>query len=135
MNKLILVLCLTTGLATAQNALWIDLSGEWRMLEGEDNPEFADPAYDDSKWSSYKLPAGSNRPPAQMWLRRTAVLPDGTDKTKLALTLGTINEAYEVYVNGVRVGGTGGFTSWDYKIPRPLTFPIPGSAIPDTVAR
>ena len=114
-------LLLTAALASAQNALWVDLSGEWRMSQ-DDRPEFAAPDFDDRAWAAYRLPLSGKAPSTGMWLRRTATLPEGADRTQLALTLGTINDVYEVYVNGVRIGGTGGLLPEDYQIPRPLTF-------------
>ena len=128
MKNIIIGMLLTAGLATAQNALWVDLSGEWRMSL-EDRPEFAAPDFDDRAWAAYRLPLSGRGPSAGMWLRRTATLPDGADRTQLALTLGTINDVYEVYVNGVRIGGTGGLSREDYQIPRPLTFRIPESVL------
>ncbi len=115
----------------AQNALWIDLAGGWRANMTEDLPEFAVPDFDDRQWKSYTLPANEQQnPPDRLWLRKTVVLPDGADRTRLALTLGTVNSVYEVFVNGVRVGATGGLNRWDYRIPRLLTFDLPASVVP-----
>ncbi len=125
--KLLFGLCLAAVCTSAQNALWIDLSGPWRMTS-ENSPAFADPGFDDSQWAAYALPSRLFRPPGHMWLRRDVVLPAGTDRTQLALTLGTISDAYEVFVNGASIGATGGSSKWDFQIPRPLTFSIPASA-------
>lgn len=57
MNRLILVLFLGIVVpATAQNALWLDLSGEWRTLNADD-PRYALAEFDDSAWAKTKLPA------------------------------------------------------------------------------
>ncbi len=85
----------------AQNALYLDLSGTWR-LAGSDDPRFAQPDLDDSQWRTLALPiAGSeanNQPIPGVsriyWLRRRVELPAGTDATHLALTLGTIRDGY-----------------------------------------
>jgi sigma-B regulation protein RsbU (phosphoserine phosphatase) len=119
-KTIIIGVLLTAGLATAQNALWVNLSGDWRMSR-DDRPEFSAPDFDDRAWAAYRLPLSGMTPSAGMWLRRSATLPDGADRTQLALTLGTIND---VYVNGVRIGGTGGLSLEDHQIPRPLTFSI-----------
>jgi len=129
-RRILPALLLASAAATAQNALWIDLSGEWRALAAQDRPEFAATDFDDSKWKPYLLPSDAEDLPARLWLRRVAVLPDGVDRTQLALMLGTVNSAYEVFANGVRIGDTGGLTRRQYRIPRPLTFDIPGNVLP-----
>src|SRR4051794_6144645 len=116
----LLVLFAATLPIAAQNPLYIDLSGEWR-LSRNDRPEFATVGVDDSGWERVRLPSPAvrfQRDPA--WLRRTVDLPLGTDTAKLALTLGTIQDVFEVYVNGRRIGGSGDFESYeDAVIPRP----------------
>lgn len=53
-------------------------------------------------------------------------LPAGTDRSQLVLTVGTLQDVYEVYVNGWRIGATSSFDSFeDARIPRPMTFEIP----------
>ena len=54
MRRLI-VLFLLAASARAQTALWIDLSGEWRM-SADDRPEYAQPDFDDSGWKTVRLP-------------------------------------------------------------------------------
>jgi len=116
------------GIACAQNALYIDLSGDWRIAS-DDLPEFAGQGFDDHAWSTFRLPAGSSPYRLRCWLRRTVELPAGADRTQLALTVGVIRDIYEVYVNGVRIGGSGNFESFaDAQIPRPRTFDIPADA-------
>ena len=61
---------LVSAAAIAQNALWIDLSGEWRAITAEDRPQFAATDFDDSKWKPYLLPSDSEDLPARLWLRR-----------------------------------------------------------------
>jgi phosphoserine phosphatase RsbU/P len=129
MRLWLLALSLAACAASAQNALWIDLSGEWRMLAGRDRPEFASPDFDDSQWRPFVLPSNQTLPLGSTWLRKTTVLPDGADRTQLALTLGTVNHAYAVYVNGAFAGATGEMTRVEYRIPRPLTFAIPAGAV------
>ncbi len=125
--KWLLAFSIAAATAHGQNALWIDLSGPWRMTT-DDRPGFAGPGFDDRQWQTLVLPSSAARPPGHLWLRRTVLLPEGTDRAQLALTLGTISDAYGVFVNGVKIGATGGLSRWDFQIPRPLTFPIPSNA-------
>ena len=55
--RLIILSALLLAPGLAQNALWVDLSGEWRVT-AEDQPEFARPDFDDSKWGKRTLPTG-----------------------------------------------------------------------------
>lgn len=116
--------------AIAQNALWIDLNGTWRGADG-DRPEFSSPNFDDSAWSLIDVYANVYRQ-ANYWLRYRTTLPDGTDASRLAITLGARPEAYELYVNGIRVGATGSLKSFAVSsLPRPRTFQIPPDAVTD----
>jgi hypothetical protein len=58
MNKLLFCLLLAMPVS-AQTALWIDLSGEWRVAYG-DRAEYAAPGFDDSTWRTLTLPLGAN---------------------------------------------------------------------------
>ena len=130
--RLIILSAMLLAPAAAQNALWVDLSGEWRVT-AEDQREFARPDFDDSKWGTRTLPAGEfarGGLPSAKWFWRRVDLPPGTDRTRLAVTVGTIQNGVEVWINGQRIGATGEFTSWrDTQIARPRTFPIPASAV------
>jgi hypothetical protein len=86
----------------------IDLGPDWLFAPG-DNPAWALPAFDDADWktvstenqvSDYGI---RNTPYA--WYRIHIHLPPGTHD----LTIGTRSVAgrYEVYANGVRIGGLG----------------------------
>jgi len=127
--KRILLALLLASLTKAQNALWIDLSGDWRVLLNQDRPEFASPDFDDSAWSTLRLPVGRGRwPPGGWvetgWLRKKIELPEGTDRTQLALTLGAIQRGYEVYINGTLAASTIQPPSLRL-IFRPMTFALP----------
>ncbi len=137
MNGLAGILLLASAtVAFGQNALRVDLSGEWRWI-AEDRQEFAGAAFDDSQWRTFGLPRGFQVPLAQygdgrtVWMRRHGRVPAGTDARSLALTLGTVADVYEVWVNGQRVGHSGDFESFsEAHIPHPLTFDLPAEAIP-----
>ena len=128
MKKLLLVFALGLVVAPAQNALYLDISRDWRRIAG-DRLEYAQPGFDDRGWETVYLPKAVRRGSRVIWLRRAVDLPDGADRGRLALTIGSINDAYEVYVNGVPIGGTGGFTYDAWQLPRPRTFAIPEEAV------
>ena len=112
----------------AHEPLHIDLSGEWRMIIG-DMPEYASPEFDDSGWETIKLPLGRKHNQKEHWLRRRAELPADTDRTRLALTLGTIQNVYEVYINGLKIGGSGNYDAIEQNpIAHGRTFFIPAQS-------
>ena len=116
-----------------QNALYLDLSGPWRF-PATDDPRHAQPDLDDSQWRTLTLPIADtpsfNQPipgaPRIYWLRRRVELPTGTDRTRLALTLGAIRNGYEIYLDGKLVDSTGNLDSPELAhLPQPLTFALP----------
>jgi len=126
-NRFLLALLLVSS-AIAQNAWWIDISGEWRR-SNDDRREFASSDFDDSSWDILQLP--SRRRTTACWLRRRVEIPAGAQKAPLSLTVGTIQTVYEVYVDGRRIGETPGFDDYrQAQISRPRTFDIP----PDVLA-
>ena len=110
--------------ALAQNPLYLDLSGEWRMMQG-DQPDFARPDFDDTRWPAMQLPRRQLPPFGFAWLRRQVELPSGTDTSQLSLTLGMAAESYEVYCNGTLVASVGLFHLGRTYAARPRTFAIP----------
>lgn len=88
------------------NAAWIvDASSQgWRMHSGDD-PAFAQPGFDDSKWERIDLekkarlflPVSGGR----RWYRNTITLPSGTAPVDLLVE--GVAAATEVYVDGQRV--------------------------------
>jgi hypothetical protein len=73
----------------------------------------------------YPLPRHELPPAGTHWLERTVDLPPWTDTSRLALTIGSVNEVYEVYVNGKLIGASGEFNLWKTYVARPRTFPVP----------
>ena len=108
----------------------LDLNGDWR-LSPDDRSEYASSRWDDSKWQTLALPRGPMYFHGfSYWLRRSVAAPESMDRTQLALTLGTLQDVYEVYVNGTKIGATGDFRSFaDAQIPRPRTFDLPATAV------
>jgi sigma-B regulation protein RsbU (phosphoserine phosphatase) len=123
--RLTLTLLLLAALRlSAQSALHIDISGEWRTMRGDDS-RYAARGFDDSDWSKVQLPWTRHPDYGSYWLRRSASIPDWADTSQLVLTLGTINEIYEVYLNGTKIGASGEFSIQAKQIARPRSFPIP----------
>jgi sialate O-acetylesterase len=102
----------------------IDLHGPW-LIEIGDNPEFARPQYDDSKWETITVPGsweneGFPGYDGYAWYRKHFVFPEDMNTSHLYLKLGKIDDVDEVYLNGQRIGGMGEFppqykTAWDEK--------------------
>jgi len=127
--RIVFWILLCAGVMLGQQALYIELSGEWRQYEG-DQPAFAQPDFDDRGWSTAQLP-WQQQPTAKLfWLRRSVELPAWAAGMPLALTLGPVSPVYEVYVNGVRVGDTGPFFDDTTVHPaRSRTHLIPAAAV------
>ena len=80
----------------------IDLKGAWRVSP-DDRPEYAAADFDDGAWTVLELPRGELYfHGTKYWLRWRVELPENTDRSPLALTLGALQDVYEIYVNGVR---------------------------------
>ena len=121
-------LLLAASAAPGQQALYLDLSGEWRQHHG-DQPAYAQPGFDDRGWTVVRLPWQQQSEATLFWLRRTVDLPEWAARMPLALTLGPVSPVYEVYVNGVRIAQTGPFFDDGAVYPaRSRTHPIPPAA-------
>ena len=127
--RIVFWILLSAGVMLGQQALYIELSGEWRQYEG-DQPAFAQPDFDDQGWSTAQLP-WQQRPTYKLfWLRRSVDLPAWAAGMPLALTLGPVSPVYEVYVNGMRIGDTGPFFDDTVVHPaRSRTHLIPAAAV------
>ncbi len=91
----------------------VELKGNWKFTIG-DNPEWANPTYNDSFWESLRVPSyweeqgfyGYN---GYAWYRNMFYMPAQYKKRNLILYLGYIDDVNEVYINGKLIGRTGGF--------------------------
>ena len=138
MKSLPLLFLLALPAFTQSPTLSIDLSGDWRIQE-EDRPEFSKPDFDDRAWGVERLPLkpppftltrrGDRRPVGYWWLRRTVELPEWADVSQLAITLGGMNEVYEVFVNGNHIASAGEPRLSKTYIARPRTFAIPRDTV------
>lgn len=86
------------------------LAGAWQFKPGDD-PSWASPALDDRTWASIQVPKSWGRQGyadvyGVAWYRTRVRLPWPSDEP-LALALGKIDSAYEVFVGGRRLGGAG----------------------------
>ena len=113
------------------------LDGPWRFHAG-DSTVYASPAYEDARWETATLPApwgrtGAVRVRGFVWYRGRFSL-DRTPVAQLGLELRANGMAFEVYVDGARLGGIGDLPP-DYRartaIPAPLAIPLP-SLMPGT---
>ena len=105
--------------------------GPWRVHSG-DSTAYASPAYDDAAWETATLGApwgrtGATRLRGFAWYRGRFAL-DQTPVAQLGLEVRANGMAYEVYVDGTRLGGVGEFPP-DYRarstIPVPFAVPLP----------
>ena len=130
MRTILLLLVLFSCVLVAQPPLlFLDLSGEWRFQQA-DSPEFARPDFDDRAWETRQLPWLQLRPQETWWLRRTVTIPEWADLSSIVLTLGGMNEVYEVFVNETRIAVVGGHTIWQERVTRPRSFAVPAGLVP-----
>jgi hypothetical protein len=117
MKKSILLLGLLTALVSwRQPGDWLvlNLKGYWKFSIGDDS-EFAMPGYDDSSWDEIFVPApwedeGYHGYDGYAWYRVGFELRSSTiEEEILYLNLGYIDDVDEVYLNGEKIGFTGGF--------------------------
>jgi diguanylate cyclase (GGDEF)-like protein len=121
-SYLILGWCLTLSFAayskdinivSFENA--IDISGQWKYQVG-DNATWSNPQYNDSAWDQITVPQnwGASDIPSDvdyLWYRLKVKIDRSTvdqkDLHRLSVYVGHIMSAYEIYVNGYRLGGLG----------------------------
>ena len=108
---LALVLTLLATPAFAQPADSVRLDGPWRFRPG-DAAAWARPGLDDGAWRTLQVPgpweAGLGDYDGFGWYRRELRLPAGLADAPVGIRFGTVGDAFEVYWNGVKVGGRGG---------------------------
>ncbi|MBY0503956.1 MAG: beta galactosidase jelly roll domain-containing protein [Bryobacteraceae bacterium] len=105
---------------------------QWRVQAGDD-PRWAAPDFDDSRWEASSWPRRYSSSmeffAGTRWYRATVPIPEGVHGQPLAIAIGSLDEAYEVFADGVSIGSHG---SWEPapvgKFPAFRWFPIPASA-------
>ncbi|TLX76002.1 glycoside hydrolase [Labilibacter sediminis] len=90
-----------------------NLGGSWKFALG-DNDEWSSVEYDDSGWETIVVPSswerhGFNGYDGYAWYRTKVVITNIDADEALYLELGYIDDADEVYFNGVKIGGAGSF--------------------------
>ncbi len=90
-----------------------DLSGKWKFSLG-DNSEWKMPEFEDDNWTDIFVPSswemeGFNGYDGYAWYRRSIVIPNQYKEEALVLDMGYIDDVDEVFVNGIRIGGSGVF--------------------------
>jgi sialate O-acetylesterase len=89
----------------------VKLSGDWRFSIG-DNVDWAAPEFSDRGWATIHAPAewqseGYQDYNGYAWYRKTFVFPSGHEKDTIFLSLGRIDDAGQVYLNGKLIGASG----------------------------
>lgn len=93
----------------------LSLKGQWRFQPGDD-PAWAEPDLDDSRWESMNVPgrwpAGGYPEHGQIaWYRLSLQLDPalvaGKGSPELAVSIGKVLSAYELYAGGELLGGVG----------------------------
>lgn len=108
----------------------LNLRGDWKFELG-DNSRWADPKFDDSRWSEIYVPSqwedeGYPGYDGYAWYRKHFTASDDWQSKDLLLDLGMIDDVDEAYVNGQLVGSMGSFPpdySTAYNVQR--RYPIP----------
>ncbi len=115
------------------------LEGKWRYQAGDD-PRWSHPTHDDRAWPTVRVPferrhKGSQAHPI-VWYRQTILLPKGfspQDPWPLGIALDRIRSAYELYINGHKIGGLGKLPPRPHgATPRSAVFRIPTHAFDKT---
>ncbi len=111
------------------------ITGAWKHRLGDDSA-WARPDFDDARWDTIRVPTGwgprAGREESFAWFRRTVTLAPGAvaDPGGLALTLGKVDSAYEVYAGGIPLGGVGSLPPTPrLEYDRHRTYAIPPAAV------
>lgn len=113
----------------------LDLEGEYRMIL-EDDMAYKEPDFDDSSWDVTTVPTEDGHEGkyddynGYGWFRRSFTLPAEADGLNLVLSAGYIDDADEIYLNGVLVGKSGQFppdsdSQWFER----RLYPVPSEAL------
>lgn len=108
---LILLIMIATGLAEKRKE--INLNGTCRFRIG-DKSEYAQASYPDMNWKTIQVPAdweneGYPGYDGFAWYRIHTRIPSKLKGSDLALMIGRIDDADQVYLNGHYIGGKGEF--------------------------
>ncbi|EDY81727.1 Glycosyl hydrolases family 2, sugar binding domain protein [Verrucomicrobiia bacterium DG1235] len=100
----------------------VNLRGTWRFSIGDD-PRWSEPEFDDKKWTKVDAPnewedEGYRDYDGFAWYRKTFSFPSSKLNTQSFISLGRIDDAEEVFINGIPIGRGGQMppeynTAWD----------------------
>jgi signal transduction histidine kinase/HPt (histidine-containing phosphotransfer) domain-containing protein/ActR/RegA family two-component response regulator len=138
------VLCVPAATRAAVSVDQLDepvsIAGLWQFKTGDD-PSWADPALDDSNWDRAEMPSSTSQEPVDAagmsWYRQTIQLDLSNAALQeqlgaLAVKLGAVTSAYEVFAGGQKLGGVGGLPpNPEVVFDKYQTYPIPRAAIDD----
>lgn len=96
----------------------VTLEGDWKFNIGDD-PTWASKAFDDSDWDEIYVPSdwqdqGYHQYIGYAWYRTKVFIPRIEESDNIYLYINAIDDASEIYLNGVLIGQTGIFPP-DYK--------------------
>ena len=138
LNKILLLVIITAFSAGNVHAKdlesLVNLKGYWKFTIGDD-PDWASPDYNDSKWTKVFVPQsweqnGFQNYNGYAWYRRTFTITPPKSAQYVYLNMGYIDDADQVYVNGKLVGASGKMgpkSETAFGIPR--MYPIPKSIL------
>jgi len=109
------------------------LKGAWLFQKG-DNPEWKDLVYFDSGWMRKSFPERAKDKTAKIigyhWYRCHVIFPEKQEGySSIAINLGKLRDADEVYFNGILIGSTGKFSPLSPDTDKYRTYSIPDSII------
>jgi serine phosphatase RsbU (regulator of sigma subunit) len=90
----------------------VPIDGEWQFHLGDDR-RWASPSYDDSRWEHLKadISWGAQTHPSYSgfaWYRRHLdITPSGAAHLKFAILMPAVEDEYDLYWNGVKIGDQG----------------------------
>ncbi len=109
----------------------VELKGQWKFSIGDDL-KWAKPEYNDETWENIKVPSpweneGFNGYDGFAWYRKHFKVSEDIKEKSIYFSLGTIDDADEVYVNGNLIGLSGSFPpdfKSEYAVPRMYPCPV-----------
>jgi Stage II sporulation protein E (SpoIIE) len=110
---------------------FVDVGGNWRFQTGDDLA-WAQPGFDDSSWEQLRGDTtwGAQSHPAYVgfaWYRKKI---DVETPGPLSILMPPVDDTYELYWNGKKIGGSGKLpphAHWD-AFPHPYTFALPSAS-------
>ena len=124
------LLALAPAPAVAQELLALDR--DWAFRTGDD-PAWALPATDDASWRRIPVPGhwegAIGAYDGMAWYRTVVELPGDVAGSPVGIRFGSVGDAYELFWNGVRIGGQGRMPPRFVEAVPPGLFLVPDSAL------